>query len=176
MVSNPDYKGKWKARQTENPYFFEPHPYSQLQSISAVGFELWTMSGNIIIDNIFVGNDESAASSFAKQTFTVKSSQVRKFDFKKQWKFSFYIFNLKEALYESASSPSEGIVNKMISATEERPWLWAVYILSILIPVIIIAITCFGRKSRPSTSDYKKTDEVNFQFQELWERFDFFIS
>lgn len=64
----------------------------------------------------------------------------------------------------------------MISATEERPWLWAVYILSILIPVIIIAITCFGRKSRPSTSDYKKTDEVNFQFQELWERFDFFIS
>uniref|UniRef100_A0A0N4UL59 Calreticulin family protein n=1 Tax=Dracunculus medinensis TaxID=318479 RepID=A0A0N4UL59_DRAME len=140
MVSNPDYKGKWKARQTENPYFFEPHPYSQLQSISAVGFELWTMSGNIIIDNIFVGNDESAASSFAKQTFTVKSSQV--------------------PLYESASSPSEGIVNKMISATEERPWLWAVYILSILIPVIIIAITCFGRKSRPSTSDYKKTDEA----------------
>lgn len=68
---------------------------------------------------------------------------------------------LQEAAYESASSPSQGIFSKLVSVTEERPWLWVVYVLSILIPVIIIAVICFGRKSRPVTQDYKKTDEVS---------------
>ncbi|VDK53228.1 unnamed protein product [Gongylonema pulchrum] len=61
--------------------------------------------------------------------------------------------------YESASTPSQGIFSKIVAATEERPWLWAVYVLGILVPVIIIAIVCFGRRSSSAAPDYKKTDE-----------------
>lgn len=139
LIANPYYKGKWKPKQIENPNYFEPHPYSQLQPVTAFGIELWTMSANIIFDNIYVGDDENLASSFAKQTFKVKVAQ--------------------EIAYENASTPGQGIFGKLVSATEERPWLWVIYILSILIPVIIIAVICFGRKSRAVTSNYKKTDE-----------------
>lgn len=75
-----------------------------------------------------------------------------------------FFFFLQEAAYESASSPSQGIFNKLVTATEEKPWLWAVYVLSVLIPVIIIAVVCFGRKSRPVTPGYKKSDEVSSKF------------
>ncbi|MCP9259506.1 Calnexin [Dirofilaria immitis] len=128
-IANPNYKGKWKPKQIENPNYFEPHPYSQLQPIIALGIELWTMSANIIFDNIYIGDDENA-----------------------------------EAAYESASSPGQGIFSKLVSATEERPWLWVIYILSILIPIIITAIICFGRKSRPVTLDYKKLMKLCFTF------------
>ncbi|VIO91634.1 Uncharacterized protein BM_BM13750 [Brugia malayi] len=138
-ITNPNYKGKWKPKQIENPNYFEPHPYSQLQPIIALGIELWTMSTNIIFDNIYVGDDENAASNFAKQTFKIKLAQ--------------------ETAYENASSPSQGIFSKLVSATEERPWLWVIYVLFILIPVVIIAVIYFGRKSRAVTLDYKKTDE-----------------
>ncbi|VDM06924.1 unnamed protein product [Wuchereria bancrofti] len=138
-ITNPNYKGKWKPKQIENPNYFEPHPYSQLQPIIALGIELWTMSTNIIFDNIYIGDDENAASNFAKQTFKIKLAQ--------------------ETAYENASSPSQGIFSKLVSATEERPWLWVIYVLFILIPVVIIAVIYFGRKSRSVTLDYKKTDE-----------------
>lgn len=74
--------------------------------------------------------------------------------------FDYRSFVLQEAAYESASSSDQGIFSKLVSATEERPWLWVIYVLSILIPIIIIAVICFGRKSRPVAQDYKKTDEV----------------
>lgn len=76
MIANPAYKGKWKPRQIENPYFFEPHPYSQMMPISALGIELWTMSADIVFDNVYIGDDEHAAADFAKHTFSVKISQV----------------------------------------------------------------------------------------------------
>ncbi|VDM96104.1 unnamed protein product [Thelazia callipaeda] len=140
LITNPNYKGKWVPKQIANPNYFEPHPFTQLQPVTSLGIELWTMSANIIFDNIFVGDDESAATSFAKQTFRLKNAQ--------------------EEAYESASSPNQGIFGKLVTATEERPWLWVIYVLSVLIPVVIIAVVCFGRRSRPIAADYKKTDEV----------------
>ncbi|CAG9536740.1 unnamed protein product [Cercopithifilaria johnstoni] len=140
-IANPSYKGKWKPKQIENPNYFEPHPYSQLQPVTALGIELWTMSANIIFDNVYIGDDENAASNFAKQTFRVKLAQ--------------------ETAYESASSSDQGIFSKLVSATEDRPWLWIIYVLSILVPVVIIAVICFERKGRPVAQDYKKTDEAH---------------
>uniref|UniRef100_A0A9J2NZP7 Calnexin n=1 Tax=Ascaris lumbricoides TaxID=6252 RepID=A0A9J2NZP7_ASCLU len=138
-ISNPAYKGKWSPRQIENPNYFEAHPYKQMTPISALGIELWTMSANIIIDNIYVGDDVDAAASFASQTFSLKQTQ--------------------ESAYENVMSPNGGVLHHLVSATEERPWLWAVYVLAVLVPVVVIALVCFGRKSRSPAADYKKTDE-----------------
>ncbi|MFH4978260.1 hypothetical protein AB6A40_004969 [Gnathostoma spinigerum] len=146
MIDNPNYKGKWSPKQIDNPEYFIPEPYKQLFPTGALGFELWTMSANIVIDNIYIGDDESAAAEFAKQTFTVKKMQ--------------------EELFETASSPSQGIFSQLVSATEERPWLWVIYILSILVPVVVISVFCFGRKSRP-IADYKKTDEPQNDDEEV---------
>lgn len=75
-IKNPAYKGKWTPRQIDNPIYFEPHPYMEMQHTAAVGFELWTMSANIVIDNIYVGTDEAAAKDFAEQTFDLKKTQA----------------------------------------------------------------------------------------------------
>lgn len=136
-VKNPAFKGKWSPRQIDNPIYFEPHPYSQMQHTAAVGFELWTMSANIVVDNIYIGTSESAANDFAKQTFSLKKTQ--------------------ESIYEDATTPSQGIVNKLVSATEERPWLWAIYVLVVLVPVI--GITLIFRRRKARAVDHKKTDE-----------------
>ncbi|KAL0176764.1 hypothetical protein M9458_029094, partial [Cirrhinus mrigala] len=55
-----------------------------------------------------------------------------------------------------------GLVNQMITAAEERPWLWIVYVLTVALPlVLIIVFCCTGKKSSAPTSaaEYKKTDE-----------------
>ncbi|KHN71141.1 Calnexin [Toxocara canis] len=111
-----------------------------MSHISALGIELWTMSDNIVIDNIYVGDDIDDAEDFAAQTFTIKHNQ--------------------ESAYESAMSPNEGVLRHLLDATEERPWLWAVYVLAVLLPIVVIAVVCFGRRGRSSAAaDYKKTDE-----------------
>ncbi|VDD87841.1 unnamed protein product, partial [Enterobius vermicularis] len=136
-IKNPAYKGKWTPRQIDNPIYFEPHPYMEMQHTAAVGFELWTMSANIVIDNIYVGTDEAAAKDFAEQTFDLKKTQA------------------------NATTPSQGIVNKLVSATEERPWLWAIYVLVVLVPVVGITLAIKRRRTRDI--DHKKTDEVHLQ-------------
>ncbi|TKR68526.1 hypothetical protein L596_024496 [Steinernema carpocapsae] len=145
-IKNPDYKGKWEPRIIENPHYFEPQPFSQLEPISAVGIELWTMSNGIVFDNLLVTDKEEVATHFSHQTFDVKVAQ--------------------EKAYESYSNPSKGIFSDLVEATEERPWLWAVYVLVILIPVIGLSIFCFGRKSTPVPADYKKTDEPQEDVEE----------
>lgn len=35
-----------------------------------------------------------------------------------------------------------GLVNQMMSAAEERPWLWVVYVLTVALPVILIFVFC----------------------------------
>lgn len=42
-IKNPNYKGRWSARLIENPHYYEANPYSQLEQVTALGFELWTM-------------------------------------------------------------------------------------------------------------------------------------
>lgn len=96
------------------------------------------MSENILFDNLLITNDAELSSDFATQTFKVK--------------------NNLEAQLEQAENPSRNLFQTLIDATEERPWLWAVYVLCVLIPLIALGAYFFGRKSTP-TDDHKKTDE-----------------
>jgi calnexin len=103
-----------------------------------LGFELWTMSANILFDNILIGNDAIIASEFATQTFKVK--------------------NNLEAQLEQIENPSRNIFQSLVDATEERPWLWVVYALCVLIPCIALGAYFFGHKTSKPDSDAKKTD------------------
>ncbi|TIA87119.1 hypothetical protein E3P99_03376 [Wallemia hederae] len=72
MIVNPDYKGPWSPREIENPAYFEDqHPHN-LTPIKGVGFEIWTMSADILFDNVFVGDSVAELDAFTKQTYAQK--------------------------------------------------------------------------------------------------------
>lgn len=41
-----------------------------------------------------------------------------------------------------------GLMNQMITAAEERPWLWIVYVLTVALPVVLIIVFCCTGKVR----------------------------
>lgn len=98
------------------------------------------MSSDIVFDNIIVTDDVSVTRNFATQTFDFKTKQ--------------------EKLFDQINYPEKTLWDSITEATEERPWLWAVFVLVLLIPIILISIFCFGKKSPTATSCAKKTDEV----------------
>uniref|UniRef100_A0A8C1CME2 Calnexin n=1 Tax=Cyprinus carpio carpio TaxID=630221 RepID=A0A8C1CME2_CYPCA len=134
MIDNPNYQGVWKPRKIPNPDFFEDlHPF-RMTPFSAVGLELWSMSSDIFFDNFFVTSDRTVAERWAADGWGLKKAA------------------------EGAAEP--GLVNQMITAAEERPWLWIVYVLTVALPLVLIIVFCCTGKSPASTSaaEYKKTD------------------
>jgi hypothetical protein len=73
MIDNPDYKGEWAPRKIPNPNYFEDlTPVKSLSKIGGVGIELWTMTENILFDNIYVGHSIDDAKALASESFDVK--------------------------------------------------------------------------------------------------------
>ncbi|MCO5592762.1 hypothetical protein L7F22_046765 [Adiantum nelumboides] len=71
MIDNPAYKGIWKAREIPNPdYFHLDKP--NLESIAAIGIEIWTMQDGILFDNILLTNDEELAKHYRDTEWKVK--------------------------------------------------------------------------------------------------------
>ena len=62
----------WAPKKIPNPNYFEDKTPSNFEKIGALGFELWTLSSDILFDNIYVGHSEADALAFAKETFDVK--------------------------------------------------------------------------------------------------------
>ncbi len=54
MIPNPEYKGAWAPRQIDNPAFFEDLHPSLFTPLSGIGFELWTMSDDILCKSCLV--------------------------------------------------------------------------------------------------------------------------
>lgn len=116
-----------------NPDFFEDLEPYKMTAIGAVGLELWSMSDNIYFDNMIVTCCKHVADDFADRTWKLKQ-QIK-----------------------AAKEP--GIVSSLMTATEERPWLWVVYVLVIGLPIIILFLCCRGGSKTPE-EDPKKTDEA----------------
>ncbi|KAH8998757.1 Calreticulin family-domain-containing protein [Lactarius hatsudake] len=75
MIDNPAYKGEWAPRKIPNPDYFEDlTPAKSLNKIGGVGIELWTMTEDILFDNIYVGHSLEDAKALAAETFDVKHS------------------------------------------------------------------------------------------------------
>ncbi|CAE7126934.1 unnamed protein product, partial [Rhizoctonia solani] len=72
LIDNPAYKGPWSPRKIDNPNYFEDLHPANLNKIGGVGIEIWTMTEDILFDNIYVGTSPDDAAKLAKQTFVVK--------------------------------------------------------------------------------------------------------
>jgi hypothetical protein len=73
MIDNPAYKGEWAPRKIPNPDYYEDKtPVKSLKQIGGVGIELWTMTEDILFDNIYIGHSEEDAKALAAETFHIK--------------------------------------------------------------------------------------------------------
>jgi calnexin len=130
LIDNPNYKGKWRPRRIANPEFFEDkHPF-KMQAVSAVGFELWSMSKDIFFDNVIITDDLAVADHWAAATFDKKRQKIAK--------------------------DSESVIQKLATLTNEYPWLWGVYILVLGIPVVLVLYLCCKPGSSASQSQEKE--------------------
>ncbi|XP_064608044.1 calnexin-like [Liolophura sinensis] len=138
QIENPNYKGVWKARLIPNPDYFEDLQPYKMTPVAALGLELWSMTEDIIFDNFLVTDDKAIADEWAADTWEVKQSEER-------------------ALIASGKS----LVDAVVDVTKDRPWLWAVFLIVIVLPIVlIIAYCCFsGSKPEDIAAAHKKTDK-----------------
>lgn len=134
LIDNPNYQGKWAPRKIPNPDFFEDFDPFKMTAISAVGFELWSMSSDILFDNLLITDDIALADEWAAVTFDLKRKQIDK--------------------------ESESFLAKIIKLTNENPWLWGVYIVVVGTPLTFALYTlCCASKEKDAAAKAKKTDE-----------------
>jgi calnexin len=135
-IDNPNYKGKWAPRSIPNPdYFFDEKPFSSLDPIGAVAFELWSMADNIAFDNLIITNNPEAASLVQILTWSDKKAEA------------------------DASSPSQ--LTQAMHYLKMHPWLWAVIVIAIALPLFLFISYCCDTKgsSASDSAKRKKTDE-----------------
>lgn len=138
LIVNPNYKGKWSPRKISNPEFFEDSDPFHMRTIDAVAFELWTISDGIAFDNVLVTDDVNVANYVLDHTFQIKK--------------------------DLADYESDSWLVKLIKHTNRRPWLWAVYILVIALPVVLFIAFCCVQPVKQTPVDgasakRKKTDD-----------------
>ncbi|XP_050493149.1 calnexin-like isoform X1 [Bombus huntii] len=111
LINNPNYKGKWKPKLIHNPnYFNDQHPF-RMMPIFAVGFELWSMSTDILFDNILVADDEEVARKWAEDTFEVRRARIEK---------------------ESVT-----LWGRILKVTNYKPGWWVLYFIYCAVPVVL---------------------------------------
>ncbi|XP_052737908.1 calnexin isoform X2 [Bicyclus anynana] len=109
LIPNPNYKGKWTPRLIPNPqYFNDEHPF-RMTPIAAVGFELWSMSPQLLFDNLIVTDEPAVAAHWAQQSYALKRAKIDS-DALTWW-------------------------GRVLSATGYRPGWWALYALYCSVPV-----------------------------------------
>jgi len=140
MINNPGYKGKWKPKKIPNPdYFHDAEPF-KMTPIAGIGIELWTMSDNIYFDNLLITDDLALADGFARETFDLK----------------------KQVLDASSGN----IFQRILAYSNKNPWLYAVYVVLVGLPTVLIITFCCSGGDKPAAAsksalnDPKKTDEV----------------
>ncbi|GAA5823768.1 hypothetical protein JCM3770_005553 [Rhodotorula araucariae] len=73
LIDNPEYKGPWSPRKIPNPDYFEDLSPADFSPIGALGFELWSMTSDILFDNIFLGTSEEDLDAFLAETYRIKA-------------------------------------------------------------------------------------------------------
>ncbi|KAM4053671.1 calmegin isoform 1-T1 [Anomaloglossus baeobatrachus] len=144
LVENPNYQGIWKPRKIPNPHYFEDLNPFRMTPFSAVGLELWSMTSDIYFDNFIICTEKEVADRWASDSWGLKK------------------------LVASANEP--GMINQLLSAADERPWLWGLYILTAALPVGLLVLFCWPRKKIEeeeedadfTMNDFLEPDETDF--------------
>ncbi|CAG7830867.1 unnamed protein product [Allacma fusca] len=132
MISNPNYKGKWSPRKIPNPGFFEDKEPFKMTPIGAVGIEIWSMTEGILFDNFIITDDEQILEDWTSQTYDKKKRAIDR--------------------------DSEGVVSRIINYSNAHPWLWALYIVVIGLPLVLLFTFCCSQDKK--TDIHKKTDNI----------------
>ncbi|KAI5069648.1 hypothetical protein GOP47_0015949 [Adiantum capillus-veneris] len=113
MIENPAYKGTWKAQEIPNPdYFHLEKP--NLEPISAVSIEIWTMQDGILFDNVLITSNEDLAAEYRDMEWKVKFN-VEKMQQKKE--------EAEEAAKKSLFVKVQDMVFKTLYHIAELPML-----------------------------------------------------
>ncbi|KAM7363604.1 calnexin 99A [Cochliomyia hominivorax] len=133
MIDNPNYRGKWTPRQIPNPDFFEDLTPFKMTPISSVGIELWSMSSDILFDNLILTDDVEVAIDYAAKTFDIKRKYIDK--------------------------ESDSFLNKIIAYGKENPWGWRIAIVLIVAPLAFSLYRFLSKGGKKdSAAEAKKTD------------------
>ncbi|XP_013053284.1 calmegin isoform X1 [Anser cygnoides] len=131
MIDNPNYQGIWSPRKIPNPdYFEDPHPF-EMTAVSAIGLELWSMTSDIYFDNFIICSEKEVADRWAADGWGLKK------------------------LVASANEP--GMFSQLVTAAEDHPWLWVLYILTLALPVGLGVLFCWPAKKTDDDIEFKKT-------------------
>uniref|UniRef100_A0A8D0F0R9 Calmegin n=1 Tax=Strix occidentalis caurina TaxID=311401 RepID=A0A8D0F0R9_STROC len=132
MIDNPNYQGIWSPRKVPNPDYFEDlHPF-EMTTVSAIGLELWSMTSDIYFDNFIICSEKEVADRWAADGWGLKK------------------------LVASANEP--GMFSQLVTAAEDHPWLWVLYILTLALPVGLGVLFCWPTKKTDEDIDFKKLD------------------
>ncbi|XP_052249549.1 calnexin-like isoform X1 [Dreissena polymorpha] len=141
MIDNPNYQGEWKPQRIANPNYFEDLEPYKMSSIGALGLELWSMTDEIVFDNFIITDDREEHSVWVQQTWERKRAA------------------------EQATTGNGAFVQGILDVTHERPWLWAVFLVVIVLPIVLLIAYCCMSKEGPKQEDLdaarKKTDEAS---------------
>uniref|UniRef100_A0A8C9YJY8 Calmegin n=1 Tax=Sander lucioperca TaxID=283035 RepID=A0A8C9YJY8_SANLU len=136
-------------RKIDNPDYFEDLQPFRMAPFKAVGLELWSMTSDIYFDNFIITSHKEVADRWASDSWGLKK------------------------LVASANEP--GIFAQLMTAAEERPWLWVIYILTVGLPIGLAVLFCWPKKSDddyvykkvdPARADVEEEDEEDEEEQE----------
>ncbi|EOA99238.1 Calmegin, partial [Anas platyrhynchos] len=120
MIDNPNYQGIWSPRKIPNPdYFEDSHPF-EMTAVSAIGLELWSMTSDIYFDNFIICSEKEVADRWAADGWGLKK------------------------LVASANEP--GMFSQLVTAAEDHPWLWVLYVLTLALPIGLGVLFCWPAK------------------------------
>ena len=113
--------------------------------ISAVGIELWSMSNDIYFDNVLVTSDLAVADSWAADTYDLKIQKVNTYNLNNALKSS---TGTSVTLSFQLDQNNAGMVRRIINYSNKNPWLYAVYVVVIGLPLVLIITFCCSGKTR----------------------------
>ncbi|XP_038213146.1 calnexin isoform X1 [Zerene cesonia] len=135
LVPNPQYRGRWAPRRVPNPHYFRDDAPYKMTAVTAVGFELWSMSPQLLFDNLIITDDEAVAAEWAKQTYALKRERI--------------------------TSQSKTLWGRILAATKYKPGYWVMYAIYCAVPITLYVVYLLGRsREQDADAEIKKTDAV----------------
>jgi hypothetical protein len=101
LIPNPAYQGKYQRRQVPNPGFYEDPVKHNFPDIIGAGFELWIVTKDIGIGNVYIGDDVEAV---------------------KRWNIAHFIPKHERELGTNLNQPEVVRVEDILPKTTSTPW------------------------------------------------------
>jgi len=159
MIENPNYKGEWKPIQIPNPNYFELKEPHKLEPISGIGIEIWTMTENILFDNILVTYSKSEAEKFASSTWVKKHAAEESIK-------SAEDANKAPGILDQIRTNIQSLFEQLQAFVLDPDNVAAVVALAVAVVVLPVALClCFGgsdstpKKGRDEKSDKHKSEK-----------------